>query len=77
MRMRMSTSLWRTAWCSTSGWPKVFRWRAHASASSKQTGGESARARRHEQPLAVEVVHDRAKALVLCADQVSAGRGSR
>ena len=33
--------LWRTAWCSTSGRPKVLRWRAQASASSKQTAAKA------------------------------------
>ena len=36
MRWRMSTSLWRMTWCWTSGWPKAVRWRAQASASSRQ-----------------------------------------
>ena len=35
-RIFMSTSLWRTTWWFTSAWPKVLRWRAQASASSKQ-----------------------------------------
>ena len=34
IRIRMSISLWRMAWCSTRAVPKVLRSRAQASASS-------------------------------------------
>jgi hypothetical protein len=37
MARSMSTSLWRITWRVDSGAPKVLRWRAQSSASSKHT----------------------------------------